>query len=131
MEQIFSNMLKKAVADLKTLQAKGFVQFKIQSEMGEFGDLKVEAKKKKTVKNPSNVPYGSIRQYALPFIQGMQAGDIVSIPVGEYIPENLRGNICSWCTSAWGKKSYTSAYNRKTHSIEVYRHPTEQEMDAE
>lgn len=129
MEQIFANMLKKAIIDLKTLQAKGFVQFKIQSEMGEFGDLKLEPpKKKKIIRNPSNVPYGAIRQYALPFIQNMQPGDIVSIPINEYIAENLRGNVCSWCTTAWGKKTYTSSYNKTTKAIEVYRHPESQDI---
>lgn len=127
MEQIFVNMLKKSVQDLKALQARGFVQFKVISELGEFGDLKIEPKKKKKVRNPSNVPYGAIRQYALPYIQNMQSGDIVSIPIGEYIAENLRGNICSWCTTAWGKKTYTSSYNKQTNSIEVYRHPVGEE----
>jgi hypothetical protein len=123
MEQIFSNMLKKAVQDLKTLQAKGYAQFKIVSDIGEFGDLKIEAKKKKVVKNPSGMPHGSIRQYALPFIQAMQPGDIVSIPVGEIPAENLRGNICSWCGDKWGVKTYTTAYNKQAKTIEVYRYP--------
>ena len=121
MEKIFQTMLKKAVADLSTLQARGLVEFKvIDKEGGSFGGLVVEQPKKK-VKNPSNLPHGTIRNYALTFVKDLKEDEIVSIPVNGYIVENLRGNICSWATTVWGKGTYTTTYNKETDSIEVYR----------
>lgn len=124
MEQVFAKMLEKAVRDLELLERKGHIQFKVLAGDKSYGALEVKAKGKtfKKKKSPSVYPLGELRDYVLPFIGGLKADEIVSIPVSKYAPEHVRGNVCAWCSTKWGKGTYSSTYNKETKCVEIYRH---------
>lgn len=121
MEAIFQKMLASAVRNLETLEKRGYVKYKVIADGEEYGDLEVVPEKKRT-RSSSAFPIGEVRDYVMPFIKNMQPDTIVSIPVGKYEAESLRGNACSWCSTVWGKGSYTSTVNREAGTVEIYRH---------
>lgn len=124
MELIFQKMLEKAVKDLDTLERKGHLQFKVFTIEGkEHGTLKAATPKvKKERKRNFIFPLGEIRSYILPYLKDLAPDSIVSIPVDKYPAENIRGNICSWCSVNWGKSTYSSTYNKEKQVVEIYRH---------
>ena len=126
MEQIFRRMLMKAVHDLEVLERKGYIDFKIFTKEGdeEYGSLKAVAPKVEKVRTraASEYPIGEVRNYILPFLENVQPDGVTSVPVGKYNPENVRGNACSWCTTHWGKGTYSSTYNKEKKTVEIYRH---------
>jgi methionyl-tRNA formyltransferase len=125
MELVFQKMMEKAVKDLDALERKGHLQFKVFTTEGkEYGTLKAATPKvKKERKRSANIfPMGEVRNYILPYLKDLKPDNIVSIPVGKYPAENLRGNVCSWCTVNWGKGTYSSTFNKEKQSVEIYRH---------
>ena len=123
MEQVFNKMLQRAVRDLELLEGRKLVQFKIFSvDGGEYGDLPVVEDEPKRKKASSKYPHGEIRQYALPFIENLMPDGVVSIPFKKYEAESIRGNVCSWCTTVWGTKTYSTTINKDNQTVEVYRH---------
>jgi hypothetical protein len=123
MEQVFNKMLQRAVRDLELLEGRKLIQFKIFSvDGGEYGDLPVVEEETKKKKAASKYPHGEVRQYTLPFIESLMPDGIVSIPFNKYDAESIRGNVCSWCTTVWGKQSYSTTVNRDKQTVEIYRH---------
>lgn len=44
----------------------------------------------------------------LPHVQNLQEGHVALIECGTVPPEAVRSAVTAWCSSRWGKKSYTS-----------------------
>lgn len=124
MELVFQKMMEKAVKDLDTLERKGHLQFKVFTTDGkEYGTLKANSPATKVrTRSPNMFPMGEIRSYILPYLKDLTPDNIVSVPVGKYPAENVRGNICAWCTTHWGKGTYSSTYNKEKKTVEIYRH---------
>ena len=103
------------------LEGRKLVQFKIFSvDGGEYGALPVVEDKPR--KAASKYPHGEIRQYVLPFVENLMPDGVVSIPFKKYDAESIRGNACSWCTTVWGKQTYSTTVNKDKQTVEVYRH---------
>jgi hypothetical protein len=135
MELILQKMLTTTLNNLRLLQSKGHIDYKVMCEGEEYGNLVIAKKIKKDKKvrrkyDPLNLGHGVMRDYVVPYVKELQPGDIVSIPFNNYPPEAIRGNACSWCTLSWGKKTYTSSVNRKSNSVEIYRFPLNQLEEA-
>lgn len=121
MEQLFRKKLEEAIRSLTSLQKRGFVKFKIIAGDEEHGDLEVVSRIKRN-RSASVHPHGAVRDYVLPYIESLKFDEIVSIPVSSFEPESLRGNICAWATTKWGKGSYSTTVNHEAQTVEVYRH---------
>lgn len=125
MEQVFQKMMERAVKELDILERKGHLKFKVYTTEGkEYGTLKAATPKtkKERRRSPNMFPMGEIRSYILPYLKDLTPDNIVSIPVSKYPAENVRGNICAWCTTHWGKGTYSSTYNKEKKTVEIYRH---------
>lgn len=126
MELIFYKMLERAVKDLETLRRKGLVNYKVLTSDGEeFGDIElmeVDVEEDKPRKRASLYPHGEIRRYILGYVEALDLDEIMSIPIKDYPEEHIRGNLCAWATTVWGKGSYTSTINREKHTVDIYRH---------
>lgn len=126
MEQVFKKLLDQSVKNLSALENRGVIEFKIFTKDGEeFGKMKairprVKKEKKKRV---STYPHGEIRKYLLPMLQDTKTDQVVSIPLGKYDAEILRGNACSWCTTVWGSGAYKTAIDKVKNTLEIYRFP--------
>ncbi len=123
MEQVLKKLLDQSVKHLLALESRGHVTFKVITTEGkEFGSLEVKPTEKKKKKKLS-LPYGEIRQYLLPILKDVQPDQVISIPLGRYKAESVRGNACSWCTTVWGKGTYSSTVNKVDKAVEIYRFP--------
>lgn len=125
MEQVFQKMMEKAVKDLDVLERKGHLKFKVFTTDGkEYGTLPATAPKakKERKRSPNMYPLGEIRSHILPYLKDLTPDSIVSIPIDKYPAENVRGNVCSWCSIHWGKGTYSSTYNKEAKTVEIYRH---------
>lgn len=129
MELIFQKMLNAALVNLKQLNAKGLVEYKVICGKDEYGGLDVaKTKISKRKKDPLGIGRGTMRNYVLPFVKDLQPGDITSIPLNKYPPESVRGNASSWCSIHWGAGTYTTSINHKNKAIEVYRFPNPEQL---
>lgn len=134
MELILQKMLTTTLNNLQLLHSKGYIDYKIVHGKEEYGNLEVVKAKTKPVRrkyDPLGIGRGVMRDYVMPFLKELAPGDITSIPFKSYPPEAIRGNACSWCTTIWGKGTYTSSVNHSTKSVEVYRFPLDQIEQAD
>ena len=123
MELIFQKMLERAIKDLETLQRRELLSFKIYTADGdEYGDMEMIAEEEKPAKRRLLYPHGEVRQYYMNYVGTLKPDEIVSIPFGNYDAESIRGNLCAWATTVWGKGSYTSTVNRDKSTVDIYRH---------
>lgn len=122
MEQLFKKQLETAIKTLSGLQRRGLVSFKVIAGDDEHGDLEVVRKTKRRTRSASLHPMGAVRDYVLPFITTLSPDEIVSIPFNKFDAESLRGNVCAWATTKWGKGSYSTTVNREAQTVEIYRH---------
>lgn len=70
-----------------------------------FGTLKVKPQVKRQKR--SDYVYGEVLQYARPLLEQIEPGEVQYIPYGNYDSRVFCSSVSSWCTRAWGKKSYT------------------------
>lgn len=125
MEAIFEKMLKTTLSNLRQLEGKGYIKYKVIYGKEEHGSLVVGIPKSKR-SSALNLPRGNMREYILPWVVNMQPGDLVEIPFGEYPPENVRSNAGAWASGKWGRGTYTSTINHKSRVVELYRYPLEE-----
>ncbi len=125
MEQVLRKLLDQSVKHLQALEGRNHIAFKVVTAAGEeFGNLEVKPTKQKKKKRASLHPHGEIRQYLLPILKDVKPDQVVNIPIGRYKAESIRGNACSWCTTVWGKGTYSSTVPKGKNSVEIYRFPT-------
>ena len=108
MKEIQQREFNRAIAVLEALGC----EYKIITKTGEqFGGLEVVAKPKKVKKRAANrYPYGALTSYAREVVNmDLAAGDVQSVPVGEFDAESVRSSICIMLTKAWGTDTYTTS----------------------
>lgn len=52
--------------------------------------------------------WGAILNHARPFIEDLQAGQSVMIPLHEFPMKSMSSTVTSYCTRKWGHESYTT-----------------------
>lgn len=123
MEKVLRKLLDQSVKNLIALEGRGHIEFKVITAAGkEYGGLQLKAVSKKK-KKASVYPHGEIRQYLLPLLADVKPDQVVTIPLGKYDAETVRGNACSWCTGAWGSATYKSSIDKVKKTVEIYRFP--------
>jgi hypothetical protein len=124
MELIFQKMFDRAVKDLETLRRKELISYKVLmvGSAEEYGDIELMEVEDKPRKRASRYPHGEMRKYILSYVEALDLDGIVSIPLKDYPEEHVRGNLCAWATTVWGKGSYTSTINREKQTVDIYRH---------
>jgi hypothetical protein len=123
MEQVFEKMLKSALSNLRQLEKRGILKYKVIVDDEEHGDLEVV---KAAKRRASTLPFGTMRAHIQPFMVDLQPGDLVEIPILEYPPETVRGGACAWANEKWGRGTYTSTINKASNNVELYRFPLEE-----
>lgn len=105
---------------LKLLDAAGAQYAVLDSNGVKHGTLEI-AVPKPAKKKIFTHKHGEFRDYFLPYIESMNPGDCVHVPVGKYELEELRGPLSSWCSTNWGAGSVITSINRKGNIVEVLR----------
>jgi len=66
-------------------------------------------------------PYGTLISYYKPFVENMQAGDVVVIDWGPFGRQELQSAVTAWCCQTWGNGSVTTVTNVDSKTLEVLR----------
>lgn len=112
---------KKQVEILLAVLDKAGAQYKIILDDGtEYGELAVQVKKEMK-RRSSLLPRGTLTSHFIPYIENLQAGDVVAIPSNGLDMEAIRSSLASWAFQHWGEKAATTMLNRKTNQLEVLR----------
>ena len=80
------------------------------------GELPVKQRKR-----TFQFPHNEARAYCRTFLDGLQPGQVASIPLGKYPARYLQGNACAYLSTIWGKRTYTTTVNLDTQCLEVLR----------
>jgi hypothetical protein len=123
MEQVFEKMLKVTLSNLRQLEKRGVLKYKVIVDDEEHGSLEVA---KTSKRRALSLPFGTMRAHVVPWLTDMQPGDLVEIPILDFPPETVRGNACAWANEKWGNGTYTSTINHETRRVELYRYPAEE-----
>ena len=114
-----SALLNRAIFILQSIPG---VKFVIQLPDGithTHGDLKLEKAGGK--RRSFQYPVGTVVAHYKPYIEKLNAGEIVEVPFDKFDPTSMRGGIASFCVSNWGRGSAATAINRTKQCIEVLR----------
>jgi hypothetical protein len=123
MEQVFEKMLKVTLSNLRQMEKRGLLKYKVIVDDEEHGSLEVAKTSKRRV---LSLPFGTMRAHVVPWLTDMQPGDLVEIPILEFPPETVRGNACAWANEKWGRGTYASTINKASNKVELYRFPLEE-----
>lgn len=112
----------RSIQQWATMMDKWGIQYKLVLPDGqELGALEVVKPKLKSKRKVSPFPVNTLRDYFLPFIGTLQAGDVVTVPFSQFEGERLRGAISAWATAHWGKGTCTTYLNHAAGHVEVLR----------
>ena len=120
MLEIQKTTLDKALTLLKAVGAK-YLVVDVDGETHKNHEFNIVEPKQKMIRAQSAFPRGEVKDYFLPFVKDMVAGDVVIIDGGKYGAERVRGSICSWFSQAHGNGVVTTAINSNTNTVEVLR----------
>ena len=113
--------LKELMRSIRFIEGVG-CKFKIIAPDGlEYGDLEV-----KPIKGGKRAahkhPRGEVRGFYAPQINlGAPVGSVQVVQIGDYEAEDIRSGLCSYLSTTWGKKTYTTCHGKDGKSIEVLR----------
>lgn len=112
---------KKQLDNLLNMLNKAGAQYKIILDDGtEYGALEVQVKKEMKRRSPL-LPKGTLSNHYVPYVENLQAGEVVAIPSNGYDIEAIRSSLASWAHAHWGAQASTTMLNRKTNHLEVLR----------
>lgn len=117
MNQVEMSVLNKVCGVLNSLNLKYAI---VDSDGGKHGDLSI-AEQKKPKRRRSIYPLGEVRNYIMPFMNGLMINSTKLIPAGKYAPEVLRGSISSYATSMWGSGNYKTRVTSDKQHVELVR----------
>jgi hypothetical protein len=117
MNQVELSVLNKVCGVLNSLNLKYAI---VDSDGGKHGDLNIE-QVKKLKRRRSIYPLGEVRNYIMPFMNGIMINSTKLIPAGKYAPEVLRGSISSYATALWGSGNYKTNVTADKKAIELVR----------
>ena len=111
-------LLNRALMTLKAMNAEYKV---ILPDGTQFGDLEVQVKPEPKKKRPCKYPRGTLNNYVRDFMKDMIVGDLVEIPVGEFLITEVQTAACNYSLTEWGKGCLTTAQNADKSAIEAMR----------
>jgi hypothetical protein len=111
-------LLNRALMTLKAMNAEYKV---ILPDGTQFGDLEVQVKPERKKKRPCKYPRGTMQNYVREFMKDMAVGDLVEVPVGEFLITEVQTAVCNFSLFEWGKGCLTTAQNAEKNVIEAMR----------
>jgi hypothetical protein len=117
---VVARVIEEALSKLKVTRCAFKVVLPDDSVQEFDPDNKLNAEPKRK-RSPSTYPHGSLTKYFRPMVVGMQVGDVVAVPVGEFDMETLLGALSAWASHTWGRNSHTAAANHKDNTVELLR----------
>lgn len=113
--------LKELTRSIRFIEGVG-CKYKIITPDGtEYGDL--EVKPTRGGKRASHKhPRGEVRGFYAPQIDlSAKVGTVQIVKIGDYEAEDIRSGVCSYLSTTWGKKTYTTCHGKDGKTIEILR----------
>lgn len=107
--------LDRAIALLNAAKAKYKIILPDGTEYGEL--VVIPPKPKRNFKHQR----GELTAYFQPLLEGMQPGEVRTIPADKYGPVHLRASLSGWCTGRWGNGNAITSINHEKNEVEVMR----------
>ena len=98
MSNIQEIALKKALVLLK---ASGCTYHVVDMDGEEYGEP-IHEKKKRLFK----YKYGAVRTYLKPYIENLQEGQVVEVPIGEFNIDSVQSGLASYMAAMYGMGQY-------------------------
>jgi len=117
MNQIEQAVLTKVISVLNSIDLKYAI---LDSDGNKHGDLNIE-QTKKPKRRRSIYPLGEVRNYIMPYMQGLMINSTKHIPVHNYAPEVIRGSVSSYATQMWGSGNYKTKITEDKQYVELTR----------
>jgi hypothetical protein len=117
--EVQKQLLRKTIA---MLNATGVKYALVDFDGNKHGSLEIATEPAGRKRTRSLTPYGSLLEYAMPFVKDMVPGDVVVIPATElFTPPRLQSTVSGWTSRVWGDGCATTHQNHTTNTLEVLR----------
>ena len=113
-------MMKRAIDILLNLPVQ-FVVVAPGDRVFKHGDWELVPKKQDKQRRVYKYARGAVRNYIRPYLDNLQAGEVVEIPVGEFDVAAIQSNVSSYAHYLWGEGNYTTTRARDHSHVELYR----------
>lgn len=117
--EVQKQLLRKTIT---MLNASGVKYALVDFDGVKHGTLEIAPEKAPSKRSPSITPYGSLNEYAIPYIVDMVPGEVVTIPETDlFTLRRLQSCISGWTLRVWGEGTATTHQNHKNNTLEVMR----------
>lgn len=113
-------MMQRAIDILRNLPVQ-FVVVAPGDRVFKHGDWELVPKQQGKQQRVHKYERGAVRNHVRPYLENLQAGEVVKIPVGEFDVTAIQGNVSSYAHYLWGEGNYTTTRDRDHSYIELYR----------
>ena len=109
-----TNVVSRTINVLNAMAAQGAKFYVELPDGSKYGNIKLEtAKPKRQVR-----PYGSVKDAIIPFLTGMQVGELVSIPIpGGFTRSAFQSAIATRAVKLWGSEAHTTCITKTTVDV--------------
>lgn len=122
MPNILSREVQRALTTLKTAGEYGVKYYVEWPGKGKVMNIELPVQAASFNQRASNRWNPRFKELYIGVVTGMKVGDVGTIKAGNADIEGLRASAAAWCTTNWGKRTYTTAMDRTKGVIEIYRY---------
>ena len=115
MKQIIEQTINKAIKMLEACSCEFAI---IDPDGNQHGDLEIVYGKKRA---PSAFPHGELKAYVKDHIDGMNPGDVVSIPIGKYGFDSVQSSVSATACAMFGNGACTTTRVRENDTVQILR----------
>jgi len=119
MLEIQKSVLTKAIKLLNSIK----VEYAILADGEKYGTLEVAGKKRTVGKRAFAFKYGrnAVLNYVKPYIDNLEVGEIIQIPLGEYDLDAIAATSASHAHKVFGTGGHTSRKDKKNNTFSIMR----------
>lgn len=113
-------MMQRAIDILRNLPVQ-FVVVAPGDRVFKYGDWELVPKKQGKQRRAYKYERGAVRNHIRPYLDNLQAGEVVEIPVGEFDVAAIQSNVSNYARLLWGEGNHTTTRARDHSYVELYR----------
>lgn len=122
MRSVQKKVLEDAIARLKAANCAFKIVTPDNDEIIHDPNKVLDKRKQHIDRSDLPYSYGDLKKHYLPYLTGMNVGDVAEIPYTDTLPPlAIQSSLTAHLTNAWGKGNYATTTNKKTKMLEVLR----------
>lgn len=109
-----TNVVNRTISILNAMAAQGAKFYVELPDGSKYGNIKMASPKPKRQIRP----YGSVKHAIIPFLTGLQVGELVSIPIPEGFNRSaFQSAIATRAVKLWGNEAHTTCITKNTVDV--------------